>query len=164
MHRTAEPQALVRALAETTRRIDAAARGLPVAQLAVSAAADRWSPNEILWHLRAVADVYGDHITRIVNEDAPRWRHVSPRARMKTARYDQLPFAESFAAFARQRADLVSLLSSLPPEGWQRVALVKVEHKGGQESPLTLLERVRGMVNHEEIHCAQMEEAAAALR
>jgi hypothetical protein len=164
MHRTAEPQALVRALTETTRRIDAAARRLPVAQLAVSAAPDGWSPNEILWHLRATADVYGEQITRIVHEDAPRWRHVSPRARMKTARYDQVPCAESFAAFTQQRAELVSLLGSLPPEAWQRVALVKVDHKGGRESPLTLLERVRGMLNHEEIHCAQMEEVAAALR
>ena len=83
---------------------------------------------------------------------------------MKTARYDQVPFAESFAAFTQQRAELVSLLGSLPPEAWQRVALVKVDHKGGRESPLTLLERVRGMLNHEEIHCAQMEEVAAALR
>jgi len=29
---------------------------------------------------------------------------------------------------------------------------------------LTLQERVWGMANHEEIHCAQMEEVAAVLR
>lgn len=164
MDHTAEPQVLVRALAGTPARVDAAAGRLPAGQLTASAAPDGWSPNEMLWHIRAVADVYGEHVTRILNEDAPRWRHVSPRARMKKARYDQMPFSESFAAFARQRAELVSLLGSLPPEAWQRVALVKVEHRGRQESPLTLLERVWRMANHEEIHCAQMEEVAAALR
>lgn len=121
-----------------------------------------WSPNEILWHIRATADVYGDHITRIMNEDDPRWRHVSPRARMKKARYDQLPFAESLAAFGKQRTDLLALLESIAPEGWQLVALVSVPHNQ-REWRLTLQERVWGMVNHEEIHCAQMEEVAAAL-
>ncbi|MEX2228053.1 MAG: DinB family protein [Dehalococcoidia bacterium] len=160
MDRTAEPATLVRSLAETATRVEAVARRLSTAQLTVSPLPGGWSPNEILWHLRATADVYGEHITRIMNEDQPSWRHVSPRARMKKARYDQLPFAESFAAFARQRADLLARLGSIAPEAWQRIALVRA---GERESRLTLQERVWGMANHEEIHCAQMEEVAAAL-
>jgi hypothetical protein len=160
MDRTAEPAALVRALAETSARVDAVARGLSAARLMDSPVPEGWSPNEILWHIRAVADVYGEHIARILNEDEPRWRHVSPRARMKKARYDQLPFADSFAAFLPQRADLVALLGGIAPETWQRIALVRVE-KG--EWRLTLRERVWGMATHEQIHCAQMEEVAAAL-
>jgi hypothetical protein len=70
--------------------------------------------------------VYGEHINRIVTEDTPRWRHVSPRARMKKARYDQLPFDESFAAFALQRIELLGLLRSIARTTWQRVALVRV--------------------------------------
>ena len=160
MDRTAESATLVRALAETTARVEAAARHLSAAQLRASPVPEGWSPNEILWHLRAQADVFGEHITRIVNEDTPRWRHVSPRARMKKARYDQLPFAESFAAFARQRSDLLALLGGIAPESWQRIALIRV---GERESRLTLQERVWGMAKHEEIHCAQMEEVVAAL-
>jgi len=116
MDRTAEPATLVRSLAETTVRVETVARHLSAAQLTVSPAPGGWSPNEILWHLRAQADVYGEHIRRMVNEDTPRWRHVSPRARMKKARYDQMPFADSFAAFAQQRTDLLSLLGSIGPE------------------------------------------------
>lgn len=160
MDRTAAPAALVRSLAETTARVEAVARRLSAAQLRASPVPEGWSPNEILWHLRAQADVYGEHITRIIHEDQPRWRHVSPRARMKKARYDQLPFAESFGAFARQRTDLLALLGSITPEAWQRFALVRV---GDRESRLTLQERVWGMANHEEMHCAQMEKVAAAL-
>jgi uncharacterized damage-inducible protein DinB len=160
MDRTAEPATFVRSLAETTARVEAVARRLSADQLRASPVPGGWSPNEILWHLRAQADVYGEHISRIIHEDQPRWRHVSPRARMKKARYDQLPFAESFAAFARQRTDLLALLESIGPEAWQRMALVRV---GEREWRLTLQERVWGMANHEEMHCAQMEEAAAAL-
>ena len=160
MERAAEPATLVRALADTTARVEAAARHLSAAQLRVSPVPGGWSANEILWHLRATADVYGEHITRILSEDQPRWRHVSPRARMKQARYDQVPFAESFAAFARQRTDLLALLGSIALEAWQRVALVRA---GEREWRLTLQERVWGMASHEEIHCAQMEEVAAAL-
>jgi hypothetical protein len=163
MDRTAEPATLVRSLADTTARVEAVARHLSAAQLRVSPAPGGWSANEILWHIRAVADVYGEHITRILNEDTPSWRHVSPRARMKKARYDQLPFAESFAAFAQQRTELVALLESIAPEAWQRIALIRVPFGREREWRLTLHERVWGMANHEEIHCAQMENVAAAL-
>lgn len=121
-----------------------------------------WSPNEILWHIRATADVYGEHIKRILNEDEPRWRHVSPRARMKKTNYNQLPFVESFAAFARQRADLVALLEGIAPEAWERIALVKVDHQPDRPWRLSLHERVSGMVQHEHGHLRQMEEVAAA--
>jgi hypothetical protein len=162
MERDAEPGTLLRSLAETMARIEGVVRQLSAAQLGTSPAPGGWSPNEILCHVRATADVYGEHVSRILNEETPRWRHVSPRARMKKARYDQVPFAESFAAFARQRADLLAVLEGLAPEAWQRLALVNVPHREG-EWRLTLHERIRGMAQHEEIHCAQMEDVAAAL-
>jgi len=161
MDRDAEPETLLQRLADTTARIDASVRHLSAAQLTVSPAPGGWSPNEILWHVRAAADVYGEHIRRILNEDAPRWRHVSPRARMKKSRYDQLPFAESFSAFEQQRTDLLALLRSVAPEAWERAALVRA---GDRERPLTLRARVWVMTSHEAVHCAQMEQATAAVR
>jgi uncharacterized damage-inducible protein DinB len=158
--RKAEPATLVRSLADTTTRVEAATRHLSPAQLKASPVPGGWSPNEILWHIRATADVYGEHIARILDEDQPHWRHVSPRARMKKARYDELAFVESFAAFTRQRTGLIARLGGLAPEAWQRLALVNVD---GREWRLTLHERVWGMAHHEEIHCAQVEEVAAAL-
>jgi hypothetical protein len=164
MDRTAEPAALVRGLAQTTARVEAVGKRLSAAQLRASPVPNGWSPNEILWHIRAVAEVHGEHATRILNEDIPRWRHVSPRARMKKARYDQLPFAESLAAFAQQRADLVALLESIAPEAWRRIALVHVPHNKRQpEWRLPLRALIWGMTDHEEGHCAQMESVAEGL-
>jgi hypothetical protein len=161
--RNAEPATLVRALAGTIERIDAVARRLSTAQLTAPPAPKAWSPNEILWHIRAVADVHGEHIARILNEDEPRWSHVSPRARMKKARYDELPFAESFAAFTQQRTDLVDLLGSIAPEAWQRVAVVYVPYYKS-DLRFSLHALVWGMADHEEGHCAQMEKTAEAVR
>jgi len=162
MDRDAEPAAILHALADTTSRFEAVARRLTAAQLVASPAPGGWSPNEILWHVRATADVYGEHIDRILNEAEPAWRHVSPRARMKKARYDQLPFAESFAAFAQQRTALLARLGSIPPGAWQRCALVRVAWMK-DDWRLTLHERVQGMADHEKAHCIQMEKVAVAL-
>jgi hypothetical protein len=155
-----EPARLVNSLAETVSRIAAVASRLSAGQLATAPGPGAWSPNEILWHVRATADVYGEHILCILNEETPRWRHVSPRARMKKSRYDQIPFAVSFAAFREQRATLLSLLQGAPPEAWERSALIRVRER---EWRLTLRERVRGMADDEGAHCCQVEEAAAAL-
>jgi DinB superfamily len=161
MDPNADAATLLAALADTPARIEAVAERLSAAELTAAPSAGGWSPNEILWHIRATADVYGEHIARILDEETPRWRHVSPRARMKKARYDELPFAESFAAFARQRRDLVALLESLGPEAWQRAALVR---DGERESRPTLQERAWRLAAHEQIHWSQMKETASAMR
>lgn len=160
MDRNAEPATLVRGLADTLTRFNAAAEQLDPARLVEPPPPGGWAPNEILWHVRASADVYGEYIARILSEETPRWRHVSPRARMKKARYDELPFADSLAAFVRQRTELVTLLAGLPPEAWQRTALVRVDRR---EGPLTLHERVWGMANHEQVHCAQLDRLVSLL-
>lgn len=161
MKHSAEVADLVTSLASTVERIEAATMHLDAAQLVASARVGEWSPNEVLWHIRASADVYGEHIARILDEHEPRWRHVSPRARMKKTRYDQLSFADSLAAFKEQRAQLVSRLEGLTPGAWERAALVRVAHRDS-DWRLTLQERVRGMANHEEVHCAQLEATADA--
>jgi len=161
MDRETDPAILVRSLAATVTRIQAAVRSLSARQLSSPPARGEWSPNELLWHIRATADVYGEHIARILDEDEPSWRHISPRARMKKARYDEVPFAESFTAFRRQRKELLSRLGSIEPSAWQRFARIRVRDR---DSKSTLHERVWRMAEHEEIHCVQMERTAETLR
>lgn len=156
MDRKAEPGTLLAGLGKTLACVESAAAALTPAQLRTAPAVGAWSANEILWHIRATADVYGEQIGRILDEDVPRWRHVSPRARMKKARYDLLEFAEAAAAFASQRNDLVTRLRGLQAEAWGRFAIVRVAHREG-DWRLTLDERVWGMVSHEEVHCRELE-------
>lgn len=160
MDRNAAPEIFVGELAKNVERMAAMARRLTPEQLVAPPAQGGWSPNEVLWHIRATADVHDGHIRRILDEDEPRWRHVSPRARMKKVRYHELPFADSLEALEEQRRALVAELQELPPEAWQRLAIVKVEQK---EWRLTLHRHVWGYAEHEAGHCVQLEGLAAAL-
>lgn len=162
MPRTSDPDTILRGLATTLQRTRTIARALSPQQLVTPPEPGAWSANDILWHIRATADVYGEHITRILNEDEPRWRHASPRARMKKTRYNELPFAESFAAFEQQRSALLTLLDTIPSTAWERIAIVKVDYRPDEPWRLSLNERVTGMVHHEHIHCGEMEHLTRA--
>ena len=152
-----DPGAITRGLAATLARIEAVRDKLSAPDLVARPDGGGWSANEILWHIRATADFHGKHIRRILEEDSPTWRHVSPRSEMKKARYDALPFAESLAGFRAQRIALVERLAALEPAAWQRFAIVRVPWMK-ENWRLTLHERVAGMVEHEHIHCAEMEQ------
>ena len=161
LDKDAKPAEILRSLADVSERIEAVGKRLSAAKLKASPEPGAWSPNEILWHVRATADVHGERIARILDEDTPRWRHASPRARMKKVNYNQLPFAESFAAFKQQRADLIGRLKKLSPTAWDRAALVYVPY---YKTEVRFAVRVLawGMADHELGHCDQIEEVAAA--
>ena len=92
-------------LAETPPRLAALTAGLAPAQLHTRPNHDGWSANEVLAHLRACADVWGMCIMRIIEEDRPTWRAVSPRTWIKQTDYPELAFRPSLGAFTTQRAD-----------------------------------------------------------
>lgn len=90
----------------------------------------------------------------MLNEETPKFRHLSPRTWMRKTNYDQLPFHESFATFCQERQELLELLQNLPFEDWSRSALVI---QGDKERQQTVFSRVRQMAMHEEGHCEQTE-------
>ena len=77
---------------------------------------DTWSVNDVLAHLRACHDVLGGSILRIIAEDTPRWRRMSPRTWTRKTDYPEWEFAPSFTAFKRQRTELLKVLEPLAPE------------------------------------------------
>jgi hypothetical protein len=111
-------------LPETPRQIAALTEGLRPAQLRTSPEADAWSVNDVLAHLRACHDILGGYTLRILSEDTPTWKGVSPRAWLKKTDYPEWEFEPAFEAFKQQRADLLAVLEPLPREGWERTATV----------------------------------------
>jgi hypothetical protein len=111
-------------LPETPRRIGSLTEGLTAAQLRASPEPDAWSVNDVLAHLRACHDVLGGNILRIVAEEAPAWKGMSPRAWIKNTDYPGWEFAPAFAAFEAQRAELLDVLEPLPMATWSRTATV----------------------------------------
>ena len=115
---------------------------------------DEWSANEVLAHLRACADVWGDCIVGIIAGDMPVLRAVNPRTWIKKTNYLELEFQPSLRAFATQRTDLLTVLSSLPPEDWERSAAVT---GAGKVLERTVLFYAQWLAGHEQPHVKQVE-------
>jgi len=147
--------ALLELLATTPRRISKLSKGWTDEQLRRRPSLDYWSANEVLAHLRACADVWGGSMEKMLKQDHPVFRYVSPRAWIRKTNYVDLEFAVSFEAFATQREQLLTVLGSLTDEGWLRGAKVKTDATKFREE--TVLSYAHRMAQHEDGHCEQIE-------
>ncbi len=146
-----EIDTVLQLLAETPHRIEVSTAALASAQLAHKADAQSWSADEILAHLRACVDVWVGTMDRMLTEEQPTLRHLSPRSYLRKTDYVDLPFAESWAIFVAERAALLERLQPLTLEQWARSAMI-------QERQHTVFSQARRLALHEEGHCGQIEE------
>ncbi len=142
-------------------RIAALTDGVAPARLHASPGPDVWSVNDLLAHLRASHDVLGGSILRILREDAPSWRRLSPRAWMRRTDYPRWAFGPAFAAFKAQRADLLEVIAPLSPEVWARAA--RVTEPTGEARDRTAQFYGDWLAAHEREHLEQMAEVLAEL-
>lgn len=140
-------------LQEAPPRIAALTTGLKPAQLKTPPTPDEWSANDILAYLRACSDVWGGCIARILSEDKPAFRHVSPRSWMRKMNYLELEFQSSLHAFTAQRNDLLQVLGALKPKHWSRTAQVSRSGKVVEQSVQFYAE---SPANHEGVHLIQL--------
>jgi len=141
-------------LAETPPRIAALTADLAPTQLHTRPNHDGWSANDVLAHLRACADVWGNCIMAMIAQDTPTLRAVNPRTWIKQTDYLELDFRPSLRSFATQRAELLAVLSTLPPEGWERSARVS---GAGKVLERTVLFYAQWLARHERQHVKQIE-------
>jgi hypothetical protein len=141
-------------LAETPPRIAALTAGLAPAQLHTAPDHDGWSANDVLAHLRACADVWGNCIVAMIVEDTPTLRAVNPRTWIKKTDYLEREFRPSLHLFTTQRADLFAVLEPLPHEGWSRAATVT---GAGKVLERTVLFYAQWLARHEQQHVKQVE-------
>ncbi|HEY7975704.1 MAG TPA: DinB family protein [Ktedonobacterales bacterium] len=148
-------------LAAAPTRLTAMTSGLAPAQLRSSPTPDEWSANDVLAHLRACADVWGNSIATIIAEDNPTIHAVNPRTWIKRTDYLDLDFQPSLGAFVMQRAELLAILEPLPPEGWSRTATVT---GAGRPLILAVLSYAQRLAIHERPHLKQIERIANSMR
>jgi hypothetical protein len=141
-------------LAETPPRIAALTAGLAPAQLHTTPNPDGWSPNEVLAHLRACADVWGNCMVAMVAEDAPTLRAVNPRTWIKQTDYRELEFRPSVQAYLMQRHELLAVLEPLPRASRSRTATVT---GAGAVLVRTVLLYGQSLARHERQHVKQFE-------
>ena len=94
-------------LRSTPLRLRELAAGVAPEVLRTAPGPDEWSANDVLAHLRACSDRWGEAATRIVEEDSPRIRGTEPRVWITKTNYLDLQFAPSLRAFVRQRTALL---------------------------------------------------------
>jgi hypothetical protein len=141
-------------LAAAPPRIAALTAGRDPAQLRARPAAEEWSANEVLAHLRACADMWGNCIMAMIAEDRPTLRAVNPRTWIDKTDYLEQAFQPSLDAFTTQRAELLAVLEPLPPEGWARAATVT---GAGKALERTVRFYAQWLATHERPHLKQIE-------
>lgn len=121
---------------------------------------EEWSAVEVLAHLRACADMWGNCIAAMLAEDHPTLRAVNPRTWVNKTDYRKLEFAPSLRAFTTQRAALLAVLEPLPPEGWARAATVT---GAGAVLERTVWFYAQWLARHERPHVKQIERLVITL-
>lgn len=148
-------------LPEIPRRIAALTAGVAPAKLRKPPVPGEWSANEVLAHLRACADVWGNNMVRILREDKPAWVAVNPRSWIEKTDYVDLEFAPSLRAFTKQRAELMAALGPLPRKQWSRVAIVS---GGAPTCERTVLYYAERLARHERTHVKQVGRVVQSLQ
>jgi DinB superfamily len=148
-------------LAEAPRRIEALTAGLARARLHTAVSQDEWSANEVLAHLRACADVWGGSIVKMIRDDHPTLRAISPRTWIHNTDYAECAFGPSFQAYNRQRAELLALLEGLSPEEWARGGTFT---GAGRLLERTVLSEASAIALHERPHIKQIERVVTMMR
>ncbi len=147
-------------LAETPSHLAALTAGVLPDQLHTAPSPGEWSANDVLAHLRACADVWGNCITAIITQDHPTIRAVSPRTWIKKTDYLELEFQPSLHTFATQRTDLLAVLEPLAPEAWSRTAIV---NGAGEPLERSILFYASWLAGHERSHVKQVKQIVDTL-
>jgi DinB superfamily len=148
-------------LAATPPRIAALTDDLLPAHLHAKPNQDQWSANDVLAHLRACADVWGNCVGVIIAQDTPTIRAVNPRTWIKRTDYLEQAFQPSLHAFATQRTELLAVLEPLALAGWSRGATVT---GAGKVLERTVWFYAQWIARHERPHIKQIERIIHTLR
>lgn len=149
-------------LKETPPRLAKLTARLDSTQLHTAPHVGEWSVSEVLAHLRACNEVWGNYyIMTILNEDHPTIKAINPRRWVKDTDYIEQDFKSALRAFTKQRKKLLRELERLSPKDWTRTNTLIGAGKPLQQ---TLLSHADGLARHERAHLKQIERAINALQ
>lgn len=155
----AEIQQTLAALAKTPKEIARLARGLDEGKLHRAPGPDAWSARDIVAHLRACADLWGGSLRRMLDEDHPTIRYVSPRGWIRTTDYLEQSFRDSLREFTATRSKLIDSLRTLDGRGWSRGATFTGTTAGRNATVHGYATRI---AEHEGVHLDQLRRTLGA--
>jgi hypothetical protein len=151
MRETMQFDELLVRLAGIPARVASAVASWSESRLNTLSVTGEWSAAEIFAHMRASDDIMAPRVSMILVRDQPPLAAYDDRRWAEVTGYAQADFQTSLQAFTLRRAELVSMLRSIAPEEWRRVGVHEVR------GPVSLLDVITTLVEHEEEHCAQLE-------
>lgn len=146
---------IIRRLASIPVRLSDALARSDEDQIRAPASEGEWSAADILAHLRASDAIVAPRAYMILAREDPPLTAFDERRWAAAAGYAEMESQTLLIHFLLGRAELVATLRRLRAADWRRTGMH--ESRG----PLTLLEVMRGLVEHEEEHCAQLEALCA---
>lgn len=155
----AEIQQTLAALTGTPKEIARLARGHDDGRLHRAPGPDAWSARDIVAHLRACADLWGGSIRRMLDEDHPTIRYVSPRGWIRKTDYLAQSFRDSLREFTAARSGLIDSLRTLDGRGWSRGATFTGTTAGRNA---TVHGYAKRMADHEIVHLDQIRRTLGA--
>ena len=142
-------------LTQGSSRLESATLGIQSIRLHLRTDVGPWSVSDILSHLRACSDVWGNNIVTMITLDNPTMRYVSPRSLMRKPKYADQEFDAALESFAQERHKLVKILADLDEAGWARPGtFTKTSPRQRDQTVFSFSERI---VNHEQPHLDQIE-------
>ena len=136
-------------------RIGKAIRSVSTERLYLRTDEEPWSVSDILVHLRACSDVWGETIMAMLTKDNPIQRYKSPRAFMKKPKYQEQAFDTALASYTQERQKLVKVLTNLDSVGWARPGTYTgTTPRHRNQTVWSLTNRI---VDHEQPHLEQIE-------
>jgi hypothetical protein len=146
---------IVALLTHAPLRVETATRGLQPTRLYLRSDVEPWSVSDILAHLRACSDVWGNSIIAMLTRDNPTLRYVSPRSWMNKPAYREQAFDAALVSFTQERQRLVQALAELDEAGWlRRATFTGVADRQRDQTVLSYADRI---VTHEQPHLDQIE-------
>ena len=88
--------------------------------LARRPAPDAWAPVEIVCHLRDLEESFHERLTLILTTDEPRFPTTSPNRWALERQYLRHDAHDAARAFARRRAETLTLLRGVDDAAWTR--------------------------------------------
>jgi DinB superfamily len=115
-----------------------------------------WSAAEVLAHVRTSQDIIEPRVMAILARDNPPLPAYDETVWMEVGRYAFVSVPEALEIMRLKRRELVRVLKSIPPEAWNRTGIHEVR------GPLSVMEIVRGIAQHEDEHIEQIARSATA--
>ena len=112
----------------------------------------RWSISEVLAHLSALEQVYGERVRRMVSEDSPSLARYDLEGAKARNEYVRGSGPENLARFASLRRSTVALLTSLPASAGARTGV------HSELGTITLAHLLNEWASHDLGHLRQVEE------